>query len=204
VSRRRWFLPDTPDVLGKLREQTAVTIEGLEALAAWAGGDGAQAERVRDAEHRADDRKRELRALLTTAFSTPLEPEDLFALSDAIDVVMNNAKDTVREAEVLQAPPDTAIAEMSAGLVEGMRRLDAALEALQLDRTAAATEAADEAVKLQRGVERSYRAASSALVDDGDLRAIAAKRELYRRLSRTSDALVVAAERVWYAVLKRS
>ena len=44
----RWFLPETPDVLGLLRAQIAVTLEGLDAFAAWAGGDaGAGAARAR-------------------------------------------------------------------------------------------------------------------------------------------------------------
>ncbi len=42
----------------------------------------------------------------------------------------------------------------------------------------------------------------SALVDVPDLREIASRRELYRRLARTGDHLVDVAERVWYAVLK--
>ena len=37
--RRRWFLPETPDVLGLLRSQVAVTLEGLDAFGAWAAGD---------------------------------------------------------------------------------------------------------------------------------------------------------------------
>ena len=53
MSRGRWFLPETPDVLGLLRAQLAVTIEGVDAFAAWAGGDPAAADVVRDAEHRA-------------------------------------------------------------------------------------------------------------------------------------------------------
>ena len=44
----------------------------------------------------------------------------------------------------------------------------------------------------------------SALIDIDDLREVAARRELYRRLSRTSDAIVAVAERIWYAVLKQS
>ena len=44
VRPRRWFLPDTPDVLGLLRGQIAVTIEGVDAFVAWAGGDDAAAE----------------------------------------------------------------------------------------------------------------------------------------------------------------
>ena len=42
----------------------------------------------------------------------------------------------------------------------------------------------------------------SALVAADDLREVAAKRELYRRLSRASDDLREVAERVWYSVLK--
>ena len=44
---RRWFLPETPDVIGLLRRQTAVTIEALDAFAAWAAGDTAAALVVR-------------------------------------------------------------------------------------------------------------------------------------------------------------
>ena len=39
MTRKRWLLPETPDVLGMLREQVAVTIDGVDAFAAWAGGD---------------------------------------------------------------------------------------------------------------------------------------------------------------------
>ena len=60
MSLRRWFLPETPDVLGLLRRQVAVTIEGVDAFAAWAAGDATAAEAVRDAEHRGDAAKREL------------------------------------------------------------------------------------------------------------------------------------------------
>ena len=44
----------------------------------------------------------------------------------------------------------------------------------------------------------------SALVAVDDLREVAAKRELYSRLARTSDELREVAERVWYSVLKES
>jgi hypothetical protein len=44
----------------------------------------------------------------------------------------------------------------------------------------------------------------SALIDVDDVREVTAKRELYRRLVRTSDHLANVAERVWYAVLKAS
>ena len=199
----RWFLPESHDVLGMLREQAAITLEGMNALRAWAEGEPAAADRLRACEHRADEQKRELRRSLTLAFTTPLEPEDLFELSAGVDDVLNSAKNTVREAEVMGAAPDTAIAEMAGHLVEGMRLLVEAFAALAGDRQAAATSSADEAVKSQRRLEHTYRAAMSSLVEGDNVRELAARRELYRRLARTSDRLVEVAERVWYAVLKR-
>ena len=128
--RQRWFLPETPDLLGMLGKQLAITVEGMQALVAWAGGDAAAVDRLRDCEHRADDSKRELRAALTTAFITPLEPEDLFELSRGLDRMLNNAKNAVREAEVMQAAPDDAIAQMAAELADGVAHLSDAFVAL--------------------------------------------------------------------------
>jgi uncharacterized protein Yka (UPF0111/DUF47 family) len=200
----RWFLPNIPDVLGMLREQTAVTLEGMEALVSWANGDSDAASRLRECEHLADARKRELRVALTVAFSTPLEPEDLFELSRGLDGVLNNAKNAVREAEVIQMAPDAPIAEMAAEITEGTRQLAEAFAALGRGASEEATAAADRAAKSQSRLERIYRDAMSALVAVDDLREVAGKRELYRRLARTSDDLRQVAERVWYSVLKQS
>jgi uncharacterized protein len=202
--RRRWFLPQTPDVLGMLREQTAITVEGIDALGAWAHGDSGAAERLRDCEHRADDRKRDLRAALSVAFTTPLEPEDVFELSRGLDRVLNNAKNAVREAELMQTRPNAAIAEMAAEIAEGTRHLADAFAALGGNSGALATEAATLAAKSQSRLEHTYRDAMSVLIAVDDLREVAAKRELYRRLARTSDDLRDVAERVWYSVLKES
>jgi uncharacterized protein Yka (UPF0111/DUF47 family) len=200
---RRWFLPDTPDVLGMLREQMAVTMEGMDALVAWAGGDDAASETLRDCEHRADEHKRTLRSALTAAFTTPLEPEDIFELSKGLDTVLNGAKDAVREAEVMALPPDAATGEMAELLAEGIGDLSTAFDGLSSD-GAAATQAADAAVKSQRKLERVYRRAMSELLEIDDVRTVTARRELYRRFARLSDGVVEVAERVWYSVVKES
>ncbi len=200
MSTRRWFLPESPDVLGMLREQAAITVEGMDALVAWAHGEAAAADRVRECEHRADECKRTLRQALTASFTTPLEPEDLFELSRGLDTALNGAKDLVREAEVMGAAPDDAMAAMTTLLAEGARHLADAFAGI---RGTDATGPADAAVKSQRKLEHVYRRAMSALVQDSDPREVAARRELYRRVSRTSDNLVEVAERVWYSVLKQ-
>jgi uncharacterized protein Yka (UPF0111/DUF47 family) len=204
MTRHRWFLPERPDVVGMLCEQAAITVEGLQELVEWAGGDAAAGDRLRVCEHRADAQKREVRRALTTAFLTPLEPEDIFELSRGLDEVLNGAKNTVREAEVMGSAPDAAMRAMAEHLVQGAHQLAAALSNLRSDRASAATAAADAAVRTQRSLEHVYRAAMSALIEVDDLPVVTARRELYRRLARTGDVVVAVAERVWYAVLKQT
>jgi hypothetical protein len=55
---------------------------------------------------------------------------------------------------------------------------------------------------LPKAARKPFTGAMSALVEGDNLREIAAKRELYRRLARASDDLRDVAERVWYSVLK--
>ncbi len=199
-----WFLPRDADVLAMLRQQTAITVEGVDELVAWAKGDAEAAERLRLCEHRADEAKRELREALTEAFSTPLALEDIFELSRGIDEIVNDAKNLVGEAEAMRTEPDAAIAEMAEEIAAGTRRLAKALELLEAGDSAGATTAADRAVKDQRHLQHTYRASISALVEVEDQRELAARRELYRRLARTGDELARVAERIWYSVLKES
>ena len=121
LSPRHWFLPETPDVLGLLREQLTVTLEGLEAFSSWAGGGSVSRADLLAIEARGDTAKRELLDALRDAFVTPLEPEDLFTLSRGIDWILNAASDLVGEAEVLEAGPDAALAEMAALLLAAGR-----------------------------------------------------------------------------------
>lgn len=204
MSRSHWFLPQSADVLGMLSEQAAITVKGMEALVAWAEGEAAAADRLRQLEHDADKQKRELREALTEAFSTPLEPEDIFELSTGLDETLDSAKNIVGEAEAMHTAPNAAIAEMATQLLEGTERLAEALAMFARGDRKSATAEADRAVKDQRHLQHSYRRAMSALVEVEDLREIAARRELYRRLARTGDNLVRVAERVWYSVLKES
>jgi uncharacterized protein Yka (UPF0111/DUF47 family) len=202
LNLRRWFLPETPDFVTMLGEQAAATRRGMEAFAAWAGGDLAQGDEVRRLEHEADHHKREIRSTLRKAFVTPLDPEDIFVLSGGLDDVLNGAKDTVREAEVIGMAPDAPMAETAALLLEGVTHLAEAFG--RLGREGDPTEAADACVKTQRDAERVYRAAMSALLEVDDLREVMGRRELYRRLSRISAQVVVVAERIWYALVKQT
>lgn len=200
----RWFLPETPDVVGMLQQQADITVRGMDAFAAWAGGDAARADDVRDAEHACDEVRRALVDAVSEAFTTPLQPEDLFQLSRDLDKVINGAKNTVREAEAMAFPPDQATADMAVLLAEGVGHLQVAFDALGRKATGAATEAADAAVKSQRNLERTYRQAAGDLLAIGDIAVVTARREFYRRISAISDDIVSVADRIWYSEVKES
>jgi uncharacterized protein Yka (UPF0111/DUF47 family) len=201
VRRRRWFLPDAPDVLGLLRAQLTVTVEGLDAFQRWAAGDRSAAQRVREREHAGDAAKRELLKALREASVTPLEPEDAFALSRGIDRLLNYARDLVDESEAMACAPDERIAAMTAHVRAALTHLDAAVAALGGDADAA-TEAADAAISEARRLERVYYEGMAALLSVGDRNERIALRELYRSCSRLGETVVDIAERVIYAVMK--
>jgi uncharacterized protein Yka (UPF0111/DUF47 family) len=203
----RWFLPSTPDVLGMLMAQARITIEGVDALERWASGDMAACDDVRRCEHEADDAKRALRVALRDSFTTPIDAEDLYTLSERLDALLNGAKDLVREAEVMGAEPDQAMATMASEIRIGVRHLAEAMEVLGSHGHGSsqhATDQADVAIKQARKLEKTYRAAMSAALDLDDLRQLAARRELYRRFTHLGDLLAQIGDRVWYAVIKES
>lgn len=205
MSRQHWFLPDMPDIVGLLRRQVALTVRGIDAFASWAaaGGDAEAAATVRALEHEADTAKAELREALRSAFVTPLDPEDLFALSRGIDWLLNHAEDAIGVSDAMRCPPDGATAAMAALLAECVRHVDEGVAQLE-GRSGDATKPADAALKAQRRLEKSYLAAMGALVELDRPGATLGRQELYRRCAQMGDTVVDVAERLIYAVLKEN
>src|SRR6266478_1957923 len=86
------------DFYAMLNHQSAKTLEGMEALAAWfKDGAGDRGQRVRELEKQADDIKLDLEKRLVESFVTPFDREDIYDLSARMDEIINAAKATVRE-----------------------------------------------------------------------------------------------------------
>jgi uncharacterized protein Yka (UPF0111/DUF47 family) len=203
MRRRGWFLPETPDVLGLLRRQLAVTIDGVDAFAAWAAGDASAAQDLRDAERAGDFAKRELLSVLRAALVTPLEPEDVYTLSRGVDRILDYSRDLVNESEAMACPPDAGIAQMAKLVGDAMRHIDDAIARLGTE-PGDATIAADAAIATERELERAYYDGMAALLAVADRTERIARRELYRRCGRIGEIVVDVAERVVYAVVKQS
>ena len=200
---RSWFLPEEPDVVGLLREQIAITLEGLGAFAEWAHGDPAAAERVRAAKPRGEEKKRELMDTLRAAFVVPLEPEDVFTLSRGIDRVLDDVVDLISESEVLARAPDEGLGEMADLMGEAVRGLDRAIGRLGQDGDTATSDA-EAVIEIVDKLGDAYYRGMAGLLDVEDRGARIARRELYRRSSRIGDEIADIAERVMYAVVKQS
>jgi hypothetical protein len=140
---------------------------------------------------------------LRAAFVTPLEPEDVFALSRGVDWILDWTRDLVNESEVMDCPPDPGIAEMATLMNEAVRRIDQAIAHLGSDGDKA-MDAADAAIETERRLERVYYRGMATLLELDDMRERISRRELYRRCSRIGEMEIDVAERVIYAVVKQS
>lgn len=201
--RRHWFLPHSPDVMGTLVAQADVTVTGAVAFAAWADGDLAQEAQVSASEHQAGRLRRELSVQLREAFSTPVDQEDLFTLSERLDAVLNAVTNVVREADGNAIEPDAAIASMAAETRTGVQHLRSAIAHLATESDVATSEA-DAAVSSARRMEQTYREAMRGLLAVDDLREVVTRRDFYRRTLEVGERLTRVADRVWYAVVKEA
>src|ERR1043165_1173016 len=96
-----------------LAQQTEKTREGLEMLENYfKTHDPAHARRVEQIEKEADELRRILIDDLNRAFVTPIDREDLFALSRTIDDVLDYAYTTVDEIQLFQLEPTELMRKM--------------------------------------------------------------------------------------------
>ena len=202
--RLPWFLSGDPDLLQLLGNQMTETVVGMRAFAQWsASGAEADAQVVRDAEHAADRARRALAEGLQKVLVPPLEPEELYTMSERLDVVINRAKSVVRDSQAVGWHPDAAATTMATALLEGTGHLAEAVGCIRAD-AARASKCADEATHCVRKVEKAHRAAMVALKDAhiDDALALITTYEAYRGYLAVGDAIAHVAHRIWYSMLR--
>ncbi len=202
---RAWWrvlMPAAPDVVALLVAQGELTVAGMDAFKEWSHAGGQDlAGAVRSAQHKAYHARRALLAALQAALSTPVDQEDLYALSERIDRILTEARDALREAEVLSYAPDAHTEKMAERLAEGTRALVTGFELLRKNPEEAGRRA-DAASDAVHHVERDYREAMAKLLQTDDLRAVLAGQLLYRRYLSVAEAIVAVADRLWFVVLR--
>jgi len=202
--RLPWFLSGDPDLLQLLDDQMTETVVGMRAFARWsASGSDADAQAVRDAEHAADRARRTLAEGLQKVLVPPLEPEELYTMSERLDAVINRAKSVVRDSQAVGWKPDAAATAMAGALLEGTEHLADAVGCIRSD-AARSSRCADEATHCARTVEKAHRAAMVALKDAhiDDALTLITTYEAYRGYLAIGEAVDHVAHRIWYSVLR--
>jgi len=157
--------PRMPDFYSLINEQCDLAVEVMsEFVAFMSSGNWDKALRVRKLEKRGDELKARNIDVLNRAFSTPMDREDLYRAIVTVDHIINYAKTTVREMEVLGVQPDNHMLEMAELLHQGALALQRGFRKLSSD-PASAEEDADAARKAERNTEKIYRRALADLLD---------------------------------------
>lgn len=187
-----------------LTRQSTKTLEGLEALWAYAeSGTRDNANLVRNIEREADELRRILIEELDKTFVTPIDREDLFALSRTIDDVVDYANTTVDEMEIYEVKGDEHIKEMVNVLRKAARELNDAVKILK-DYPKIASEHAVKAKAYENTMEKTYHIALAELFKGSDTVYMLKMREIYRHLSNAADRGDEAANIISSIVMKHS
>ena len=173
-----------------MHEQAALTVAGLDALKAYMGGQHEAAAELIKKEKEADEVRRILIYELNKTFITPFDREDIFALSRAIDDVLDYAYTTLNEMEILKVKPTQYMHRISSLLRDAAFELLQAVDRLQ-DHPGVSSEHAQRAKALENRVEDVYREALADLFQGAEgtkhIMKMLKLREVYRHLSNAAD-----------------
>jgi hypothetical protein len=205
---RALLKPRQDKFLQSLVAQSEVTMAGMVALAAYMKKrSDKNAAAVRQAEKDADEMRRVLIDDLNHTFVTPMDREDIFALSRAIDDVMDYAYTTVEEMQILDVEPNEFMRRIVSLLHDAANEIHLAIVGLR-DNPSEAAEHASQAKALENQVERLYREAVADLfsgpADVHHVMEMLKRRELYRHLSNCADRGDAAANIIHDVVVKMS
>ncbi len=190
-----------------LIEQAEFAVKGLAALQSYVNQpDHDLAQKVNRMEKEADEVRRVLIDELNQTFVTPIDREDIFALSRAIDDVLDYADSTIEEMELLEIQPNAFIQRMVSLLHDAAHEIHQGVLRLE-DHPNVAVDHAVRAKALENRMETVYREALADLFsnarDVDDLLNILKLREVYRHLSNAADRGDEAANVIGDIVVKK-
>lgn len=217
-------IPPMPDFFSLINEQCDLCVQTMTVFVShMERGDVDTAAEIRRLEKQGDKLKRRNNHVLDKAFTTPMDREDIYDAITSIDEIINYAKSTIRELEVLNLEPDRHMLEMAIELRAGSEALQRGFAKLSSD-PAHAEHDAMAARKAERRVEDVYRHSIAELFhtegmlkkipgdNGGDKHLLLAlaiidifkHREIYRHMSNGADRLAHAADKLNDIVVKIS
>jgi uncharacterized protein Yka (UPF0111/DUF47 family) len=161
------IFPVLPDFYGFMNQQSDIVVAGIDALVLFMQtGSEADAQKVQDMERQGDLLKYKHIDVLHHSFATPLDREDIYRAIASLDEILNYAKSTVREMQILGLAPDEHTLAMAKLMREGVAALQHGFICLEKNPLLADTDA-EVARKTERSTEKVYRAALAELFHAG-------------------------------------
>lgn len=176
-----------------------ILVRGLES------GNGEASERVYFLEREADDLRRILIDRLNRTLVTPFDREDIYALSRAVDEIIDAAQRTVEELNIFNVQPDDDLIAMAKVLEKGTLEIYDALKNMK-QYPAVALEHAKRAKATENQIHHIYLKALAELFDNPDHTPgyMLKMREIYRHLNRSADNCDEAANIISDIIIKTS
>jgi len=196
-------------IFGKKREadfyelllsQCEKTVLGCQALVRFLDNASPPDELLR-LEQEADDIRRILIDELNQTFITPMDREDIFTLSRAIDDVLDHAYNAVKEMEVFDVQSNEFLFKMAALLLKGAEELLNAIKHLKKNPNVA-VEYVVRAKRLENEMNDAYLDALKQLFSGTNVRLMLSYREIYRHFNRSADTVDEAANIISDIVVK--
>lgn len=192
------------DLLG---EQVAATLAGAELVRDGTVrrhplSPGDVHDEMADIEHRGDAARRRLVEQLSLSLVTPIDREDLFRLSRAIDDVLDNLRDFAREDDLFQVADRHFAEPIVDALIEGIDGLATAVDALDgtpENLTEVALVVRRDAGQVRRLYHRTLATLFEGPIDGEAMR----KQELLHRLEVVGRSLGEAADALADGAVKR-
>ncbi|MDD5628597.1 MAG: DUF47 family protein [Elusimicrobia bacterium] len=199
---REIFFPPQRDFIKMLKEQAEKTAEGMQALQEYLADPTPELDKkVVRLEDEADEMRRILIEELNLSFVTPFDREDIYALSRAIDDMIDYAKSTVEEMNLFGAKSNEHLQRMAEGLCEAAREIAAAIPLISTHPNVCQQHIV-RAKKAENFVEHRYREGLAELFKLDDVKEILKLREIYRHLSNAADRGDEAADIIGDIVVK--
>ena len=185
-----------------LSDQASKTLEGIEALGKFVENQNQKnANRVKEIEKEADELRRVLVEELHKTFVVPMDREDIYALSRAIDDIVDYANSTVDEMEIYEVASDAHLREMVDILRKAALEISDAVKILEAYPNIA-MEHAVKAKFYENTMEKAYHSALADLFKKTDTVYMLKMREIYRHLSNAADRSDEAANIICSIVMK--
>jgi uncharacterized protein Yka (UPF0111/DUF47 family) len=180
-------------------EAYTILVRGLET------GNSGTAERVYFLERDADDLRRILIDRLNRTLITPFDREDIFALSRAVDEIIDAAQRTVEELSVFNVEPDDDLIAMAKVLEKGTLEIYDALKNMK-QYSSVALEHAKQAKATENQIHHIYLKALADLFENSENTPgyMLKMREIYRHLNRSADNCDEAANIISDIIIKTS